>query len=151
LINPQALVTDILELHGIDPAKAMAPPPQPQPKPAAMRFGFTGEDLTNPAVVALIQKNTPTPLVPEDIQAAIALMQMAGIPAMPPTMLNLPEPGTGGQPPSPEQMAEEGDPEGDSSTPIENPADQQVVQLAQPGPMPQVDPLGQRYQMGNEA
>jgi hypothetical protein len=151
LINPQALVADLCELHGLDPTKVMAPPPQPQPKPAALRFSFTGPDLTNPAVVALVQKNSPTPLTPEDIQAAMALMNAAGIPAMPPQLLNVPEPGQDGQPPSPEQMAEEADEKGDSSTPIENPAEQQQVRLAQPGPMPQVDPLGQRYQMGNEA
>jgi hypothetical protein len=152
LINPQALVSDIMELHGLDPTKVMVPPPQPQPKPAALRFSFAGEDLTNPMVVSLVQKNSPTPLTPEDIQKAMELMLIAGLPAMPPQELNVPQPGEDGQPMSPEQIAEEAEkqaPEGDSSTPIPNPAEQQPVRLAQPGPMPKVDELGQRYEMGN--
>jgi hypothetical protein len=132
MVNGQALVSDILELHGFDPTRVMVPPPPPEKKPAALRFTYKGEDLANPVVVALIQKNSPEPLTPADIQAALALQTMAGIPAMPPQMMPLPQPGQNGQPPSPEQLAADGAAPG----PV----------AEHPGIPEQVDPLGQRYE-----
>lgn len=134
LINPQSLVAEVLELHGLDPASTFAPPPQPQPQPANIRFAFKGEDLANPLTVALIQKS-PTPITPAELEAAKALMGDAGIPTLPPQIMNTPEPGQDGQPPSPEQIEQAAGPE--------NPG--------HPGPAPVVEPLNQRYEKDTTA
>jgi hypothetical protein len=132
LINPQALVADLVELHGLDPTRVLAPPPDPQAKPANIRFSFNGGDLANPMVVALVQKNNPTPLTQEDLKNAYELMKDSGIPVMPPTMLELPQPGDPGQPPMPKQG--------------EMPAE-----TAHPGPAESVEPLNQRYEKNVDA
>ncbi len=107
LINPQPLIKDLLELHGLDASKMMVQPQPEPPKPAALRFSYGGPDLANPLVVALIQKNSPEPVTPEDMAAAKALMADAGIPQLPPTLMPLPTPGQDGQPPSLLQSSEE--------------------------------------------
>ena len=144
LINPQFLVMELLELHGYDPTKVMAPPEQPQPKPANIRFSFSGEDMANPMVVALVQKNSPTPLEPEDIAAAKKMMGDAGIPELPPTVPPMPKPGENGQPPSMDQLSA-----GADDAPRPEPRDGQPPELAHPGPAAEVTPLNQRYEVGN--
>lgn len=76
LINPQGLVLEVLQLHGIDPSKGMVPQQPPQPPPPKMSYSFKGEDLMNPIVVAIIQKG-PSPLTAQDIAAAKLLIQDA--------------------------------------------------------------------------
>jgi hypothetical protein len=79
-------------------------------------------------VVALVQANSDKPLTPQDLQAAIALMQQAGIPAMPPEVMPVPQPGQDGQPPTVEQVMK--------------------GQAPHPGPVEQVEPLNVRYGTG---
>lgn len=143
LINPQFLVMELVELHGYDPSKVMAKPEPPQPKPANIRFSFDGPDMANPMIVALVQKNSPTPLNPEDLAAAKALMKDAGIPELPATIPPMPVPGKDGQPPSLDQLGGGGD------EPRPEPKDGQAPELAHEGPAAEVTPLNQRYEMGN--
>src|SRR6185436_9057069 len=130
LLNPQAFTQGVLETHGLDPQKIMAPPAPPAPPPAAARYSFVGADLANPMVVAFLQKHAGMALGPEDLQAAKQLMQDAGIPMMPPTLPPMPTPGKDGQSPL--------------ATPME------PGSLEHPGPAPEVSPLNQRYEKGGD-
>ncbi len=130
LLNPQVFTQEVLQTHSIDPQKAMAPPAPPAPPPAAVRFSFTGADLTNAMTVAFLQKHAGMALTPEDITAAKALMQDAGVPEMPPTMLNVPVAGKNGQP--------------------GNSIGMEPGSTEHPGPAPEVSPLNQRYEKGGE-
>lgn len=98
LINPTGLVQQLLEVHGLDPAKGMAPQEPPKPEPPKVSYSFKGEDLMNPLVVAVMQKG-PTPITVQDIQAAQQLLQSA-------TALPMP------QQPMPEGQPAEGAPTG---------------------------------------
>lgn len=82
LINPTGLVQQLLEVHGLDPAKGMAPQEPPKPEPAKVSYSFKGEDLVNPLVVAVMQKG-PTPITAEDIQAAQKLLESVATPPQP--------------------------------------------------------------------
>lgn len=143
LINPNFLVMELLELHGLDPAKVMAPPAEPQPKPSNIRYSFGGADLANPLVVALVQKNSPTPIEPEDVAAAKKLMADIGIPELPAKVPPMPQPGKDGQPPSLDQLG------GANDEPRPEPREGQAPELAHAGPAAEVTPLNQRYEMGN--
>ncbi len=131
--DPAANGVEILKraliAHGYDLATTLVPPPKPEPKPAALRYTFKGEDLTNPIVVALAQKNSPTPLTPEDITNASAMMAAAKVPNMVPEVMPVPQPNSHGQLPTIEQV--------------------ESGRAKHPGPPAQVDPLGQRYSQGN--
>lgn len=129
LINPTAITQEVVETHGYDPSKVMTAPAPPSPPPAAVRFSFTGADLSNPMTVAFLQKHAGMALAPEDIAAAKALMQDAGVPTMPATQLNLPVAGKDGQPTSPLSIP---------------------GALEHPGPAPEVNPLNQRYENGGD-
>lgn len=85
LINPQAMVAEVLELHGIDPTKVMVQPQPQAPAPPKFNYSFKTEDLVNPIAVGIIQKS-PHALSPEDIEAAKKLIQAAagmGLPTDP--------------------------------------------------------------------
>jgi len=125
LANGAEILKSVLEWHGFDLQKTMAKPAPPPPKPPALRYTFKGADLTNPMVVALVQANSEKPITPQDLQAAVALMQQAGIPAMPPEVMPVPQPGQDGQPPTVEQVMK--------------------GQAPHPGPVEQVQPLNVRY------
>lgn len=118
MINPVGLVGEVLEQHGLDPSKNLAPPKPPQPDKPAISYSFKGEDLLNPFVIAIMQKSG-TPITPEDIAAAKKLIaDLSGdmLPPQPPSEL-----ATGVPPPS-----------GDAP--------------AHPGPAPVVQPLNRRYE-----
>lgn len=94
LINPTGLVQQLLEVHGLDPAKGMAQQEPPKPEPAKVSYSFKGEDMVNPMVVAIMQKS-PTPLTAQDIQAAQQLLASVITPPQPQGGMPLP----GGEPP----------------------------------------------------
>jgi hypothetical protein len=120
LINPVALVQEVLELHGIDPNKVKAPQQPPQPPPPKLSFSFKGEDLISPIAVAIIQQG-PKPLSAEDIAAAKMLIEDAA----------------GLMPPQPPQ-GDGGGGQGGAPAPTgENPP--------HPGPADVVQPLNRRY------
>src|SRR5690606_17300660 len=73
-INGEQLLRTGLELHGMDPTKLLVPPQPPAPPPPTIRYSFSGADLTNPIVVAIVQKHSPAPISPDDLKAALALM-----------------------------------------------------------------------------
>lgn len=77
LINPQELISQVLELHGLDPTKMFAPPPPPPKDDPKMSYAFKGTDLANPMVVAIIQKSA-APLTAQDIAAAKQLISATG-------------------------------------------------------------------------
>jgi len=91
LVNAQALLTDLMQMHGLDPQAYLVPPKEEPPKPPVVRYSFTSADFTNPLVVAISQK-TSTPLTPADIKAAQAMMVDAGIPVLPPQQMPMPKP-----------------------------------------------------------
>jgi hypothetical protein len=128
MVNGGEILKNVLQWHGFDLTNSLAPPPEPPVKPAAIRYTFRGEDLTNPLVVAMVQKNTDTPVTPQDMDAAKKLMADAGLPSMPPQVMPVPQPGESGQLPSPEQIMK--------------------GSAQHPGPVEQVEPLNQRYGNG---
>lgn len=121
LINPVGLVSEVLEQHGLDPSKVLAPPQPPKPEKPSVSYAFKGEDLVSPFVIALIQK-TDTPITPADIAKAKALLaDMAGMLPPQPPQPALPTPLPTGQ------TAEHG------------------------GPSESVQPLNKRYEMGGNS
>lgn len=62
--------------HGIDPARAVAPPKEPTPPPPNISFRFSGEDMLNPMAVALMNK-AGYALTPDDIKGAAQMIQDA--------------------------------------------------------------------------
>lgn len=127
LINAQALITDLLQVHGLDPSAFIVPPKEEPPKPPVVRYSFNSADLTNPIVVAIAQK-TGTPITPEDIAAARALQADAGIPILPPQQMPLPKPEVVL---SDEALAE---------------MEEQAQPPQHPGPPESVEPLNRRYE-----
>jgi hypothetical protein len=124
LVNPQIIVAEVLESHGIDPTTSLVPPSGPQANPATLRYTFSANDFINPLVVALAQKNSTTPITPEDLANAKKLMEAAGIPVVPDPVAPPPQPGAPTAP-----GAEMGTPNAEHG-----------------GPPPQVNPLNQRYE-----
>lgn len=140
LIDPKELVSQVLELHGLDPTKMIVPPQGPPPDQPKMAYTFKGTDLSNPFIVALIQK-VPNAVTPQDIAAAKQIIASAGAVAPPtpgipgaggpPTLGQPPVPGAGGPPP----------PQGlPGATPPALPP-----MPPHPGPPPVVQPLNRRY------
>lgn len=111
LINPTGLVQELLELHGLDPAKSLAPPAPPQPEKPKVSYSFKGEDMVNPMVVAIMQKSD-TPITAQDIQAAQQLLASVAAPVAPPMGQPLPQ----------------GTPEGPTGASPEHPGVPEVVQ-----------------------
>jgi hypothetical protein len=126
LVNPQGLVQEILELHGIDPSKGMAKQEPPKPPPVKMSFSFKGEDLMNPISLAVMLKGGME-ILPSDIAKAKEMLEDAigvGVAAVP-------QPGVATEPPKPPPQ-----------TTGENPP--------HPGPPEVVDDIGRRYEKGGE-
>lgn len=94
-VNPAPIIEEITLLKGLDPAKVMM---QPQPKPdepPQLSYRFSGaQDLTNPIVLAMLMKEDKAPS-PDELKAAIALLQAAGLPV---SMLPPPPPTPDGAP-----------------------------------------------------
>jgi hypothetical protein len=79
-INPKLVIEEMTALHGLDTDGIVIDPTPPAVDPPKMSFTFGGAaDLMNPLVVAMLLKNDLGPS-PEDLQAAMKLLQAAGIP-----------------------------------------------------------------------
>lgn len=88
-VNPKALIRKIILLKGEDPDECMIEP-QPTPEePPNISYRFSGiQDLTNPVVLAMLVEKGQAPS-PQALQAALKILQAAGIP---PTLLPPAEP-----------------------------------------------------------
>lgn len=77
MINPLPIITEMVELSGLDPSQIVKPPTPPQPEPPSISYRFGGkDDLTNPMVVAMLieEKKAPSD---QSVQAAIKLLAAA--------------------------------------------------------------------------
>ena len=72
-VNRSALETEIMQLHGMDPAELVVKPVEKGPEPPNISYRFSGEDLLNPFVIALVQKTQK--ITAEEIGAAAMLIQ----------------------------------------------------------------------------
>lgn len=136
-VNPKPIIEEIVTLHGLDPAKVMTDPQPPQPELPNISYRFSGEDLSNPVVIAILLHSGQAPS-PQDLQAARQLLAEAlAPPPMPPPPGMLPPPGAPGMP---------GAPPGPPPGPGEPPPDVPAGPLPAPGedvrpgwsPMPRV-------------
>ncbi len=90
-VNPKPIISEIIELHGLDPADVIVDPKPPKPPDPNLSMRLSGiEDLTNPIVLAWMVKTYQ--ITPEEIDAAKKIMVSVGTPASGPP----PEPKTGG-------------------------------------------------------
>ena len=105
-VNPKPLITEIIELHGVDPAGIMIDPPPPKPDPLNISIRFSGvQDLTNPMTIALLAKHQQLPS-PEELEAAKKVLAALGAPSQPveaqppgsPEAPETPHPDWGGMP-----------------------------------------------------
>lgn len=124
-INPQGLLIQLLELHGLDPAKSLAKPEPPKPPEPKISYAFKGEDMLNPIAVAKMQQVGP-PLDPAMIQKAAELINAAVQAAAQPITPPAAPPASGAPPAAPGQKP------------------------PHPGPAPVVEPINQRYNQGME-
>ncbi len=74
-VNRQALESEIMQLHGMDPAELVVKAEPKGPEPPNISYRFGGEDLLNPFVVALVQKTQS--VTAQEIGAAASLIQDA--------------------------------------------------------------------------
>jgi hypothetical protein len=107
-INPEMILREWVVTLGMDPSQVVVKP-QKKDEPPAISYRFSGEDLMNPFVIAVLQK-TGTEITPEDIKAAKKLIidstggevppdaAPPGAP-LPPTAMQQPNPPHGGTPP----------------------------------------------------
>lgn len=81
-VNPEPIVREILMLKGVNPDEVMMKP-QPKPEePPNISYRFSGvQDLTNPVVLAMLVEKGQAPS-PQALQAALKILQTAGIPPM---------------------------------------------------------------------
>lgn len=80
VIDPAAVIAEIAELSGLDPASVMKKPEPPPPEPPNISYRFSGkDDLINPMVVALLVNEGKAPS-PKDIQTAHLILQAAATP-----------------------------------------------------------------------
>lgn len=86
-VNPEPIITEIVELSGYDPALVMTKPTQPAPPPPNISYRFTGkDDLQNPVVIAMLLKQNEAPS-PQNIEDAKKLLTAAQQPLAPPNPL----------------------------------------------------------------
>lgn len=85
-VNPAPLLAEYLELGGLDPSTIMIQPKPHEDKPK-VSFSFSGkDDLTSPAVMAILIHNQEAPS-PDDVTAAhklLAAVQVVPPPDQPP-------------------------------------------------------------------
>jgi hypothetical protein len=87
-LKPKPLIQRIIELNGLDPAECMTEPTPKGPEPPKVTFSFSGQDLLNPMVLAILAKAGLAP-TPEEIaamdkmQEAVAATQPVGTPDVP--------------------------------------------------------------------
>jgi hypothetical protein len=74
-VNVKPLIIKAAELSGIDPSEVIVDPQPPKPEDPNISYRFTGkDDMTNPMVLAILQKRGELPGL-EDIQAVITLQK----------------------------------------------------------------------------
>jgi hypothetical protein len=84
-VNPKAVIAEIWELSGVDPAKVVIDPQPKAPEPVKVSIG-NAEDIINPVMLGALMRTGQAP-GPDDIAAAIKLLQQAalgGVPLVPP-------------------------------------------------------------------
>ncbi len=68
-VNPKPIITEIMELSGLDPSEVVIDPTPPKPKDPQLSYRFSGkDDLANPLAVALLLKQKQLTL--EDVNTA---------------------------------------------------------------------------------
>jgi hypothetical protein len=82
-INVEPIIAEIVALSGLDPAQVMTKPQPPPPEAPNFSARVSGEDFSNPFVIALIQKQQN--ITPEEIQAAKLLIADLAMPVAPPS------------------------------------------------------------------
>jgi hypothetical protein len=85
-INPKAVIAEIWELSGVDPAKVVIDPQPKAPEPVRISIG-SAEDIVNPVMLSTLFR-TGQVGSPEDLAAAMKMLQQAalgGMPLVPPT------------------------------------------------------------------
>lgn len=98
VVNILPIMTELVELHGMDPAKVIKPPQTSGPEEPAMSYRFSGkDDLMNPIVMSMLIRSKQAPS-PEELEAAKALLASAQGPITSPQ----PQPSMG-PPPPPEE------------------------------------------------
>jgi len=75
-VDRASLERELIELHGHDPTKVIRERPPDKPEPPNISYRFSGEDMLNPMVVALMMK-AGHELTPQDIKAAAMMIQDA--------------------------------------------------------------------------
>jgi hypothetical protein len=76
-VDRSALERELIQLHGHDPTKIIRKePPEDKPEAPNISYRFSGEDMLNPLVVALMMK-AGVQLTPQDIKAAAMMIQDA--------------------------------------------------------------------------
>ncbi len=76
-INPLPIITEIIELSGLDPSEIVKPPTPPPPDLPKVSYSFSGkDDLVNPLVVATMIHSKVAPSM-QDIQQAQQLLLAA--------------------------------------------------------------------------
>lgn len=75
-IDIEPIMREIASLSGLDPDQIVKRPNPPAPEPPKVSLAFSGEDLVNPMVIAILMKsgNAPTP---DELAAAIKLQHAA--------------------------------------------------------------------------
>lgn len=92
VVDIRPIIEQIAELSGLDPATIMKQPETPKPADPSISFRFSGkEDLFNPMVIAVLNKDPNTAITAEDIAAAKTLLMNAADPTIP-----APQPPQGG-------------------------------------------------------
>src|SRR5688572_8610782 len=84
-VNPKPIIAEIWELLGVDPAKVVIDPQPKAPEPVKVSVS-KAEDIINPVMLGHLMRTGQAP-GPEDIAAAIKLLQQAalgGVPLIPP-------------------------------------------------------------------
>ena len=80
-IDPKPIISEIIALSGLDPAKVMVDPKPKPPEPVNVSVSKS-EDVLNPLFLAMLMRTQQGP-TPQDLQAAKMLLAAAGLPTVP--------------------------------------------------------------------
>lgn len=108
-VNPKPAISEIWELSGVDPAKVIIDPQPKPPEPVSISIN-SAEDIINPVMLATLMRTHQAP-APQDLQAAMQLLQQIGMAAM----LGVPPPKAPASGPNPNQPPREPDTPGISN------------------------------------
>lgn len=95
-LDVKPLIEKLVALSGEDPRLVVKDPNPPAPDGSNISYRFSGEDLGNPTVIAILMRTNQAP-TPEEIEAAKKLLQTAGMVTDPvaPVASGLPAPTAG--------------------------------------------------------